>query len=282
MKETFNHKLYSSFFLWFDHVLCTTGEAYTSGVTKFYPSENTEYPGYKIFTSPYKQFVYDSSVPAPVLSGIAPIGSNNFIGRGTSGVMLDYINGRIFTSTGVNVTGFSGVYSKKEFNIYNTNKDSQEFIFEKVMDNNKNLNKMNTGIGEEYAAPCVILTYANSFNEGFTFGGQDKTESTIRAIIISKDIWQQEGIQSIFRDTNHLPIPIIPAEEIPLNYFNDLKTGYYNYNELIDKYAAPGQMPWINRVYAGKVSEDANKNDNYFVSYLEFDINTVRYSRQNF
>ena len=282
MKETFNHKLFNSFFLWFDHQLLTKGDAFINKTAIFTPQNDKSLPEYSVYACPYKQFVYDSAViGANIISGVYPVGSNTFIPRGTSGLKIDYQNGRIFFDSGVNYpSGFSGAFAQKEFNLYMTNAESAEFIFEQAKGNNKNINVSATGLNPKiYKAPCVILNYPNSQNKGFAFGGEDMTESTMRAIIISKDLWQQDGINSIFRDTNQLPFPIIPSNDLPLNFWGDLKSGYYNYNEMISRYALPGEMPWVNKVYSSKISEDGNKNDNYFVSFLEFDINSVRFPR---
>ena len=341
MRETFNHKLLTSFYLWFDHYLLTTGEAFSNQNTIFYPSIDNSLPGYSIFASPYHQFVYDSSVPnANVLSGVAPVNSDNVIGRGVSGLMFDYQNGRVFAdlavtgelydyitgsysgntpayiengcnsyyiftggqlvqTTGIpngfyyfmntssrnltpTVVGFSGNYAKKEFNTYITSETNQKLVLEQVYSNNPNLGVAATGLAPYiYAAPCAIISLSNGDNEGFALGGQDTTKMTARALVVTKDLWQQDGIQSIFRDTNNLPFPIIPANDSPLNFYGDLKTGYYNYNELINKYGDPSTMPWIDAVYTSKITENANKNNTYFLSYLEFDINCVRYPRQN-
>jgi hypothetical protein len=282
MKETFNHKLFWSFALWFENQLLANGEAFQNKTGIFYPQNDASLPAYSVYASQYKQFVYDSAiVGANIISGVYPIGSSTFIPRGTSGLQIDYQNGRIFFDSGVNhPAGFSGSFAQKEFNTYITKFDSEQFIFEQAKGNNKNLNYPASGIQPRiYKAPCAILTLPNSENVGFAFGGEDKTESTIRAVIISKDLWQQDGILSIFQDTNLLPFPLVASQDVPLNFFGDVKSGYYNYNEMISRYGLPGTMPWINKVYTAKVSEDGNKNDNYYVSYLEFDINTVRYPR---
>ena len=282
MKETFSHKLFSSFLLWFDYQLLKNGEAYVNQTGIFYPTVDESLPDYSIYTCPYKQLVYDSSIAgANIISGVHPVGSSSFKNRGTSGLSIDFQNGRVLLNSGVNLpSGFSGSFAKKEFNTYITNFDSSQFIFESVMGNNPNIEITPTGIPSRvYAAPCAILNLANSLNNGFAFGGEDKTTSTIRAVIISQNLWQQDGVLSLFRDTNNLPFPIIPSNEIPINYLGDLKTGYYNYENLVSTYQAPGQMPWIEKVYSSKTSEDANKNGNYYVSFLEFDINAVRIPR---
>jgi len=285
MKELFSHKLFTSFTLWFDNQLLVKGEAYQNQTGAFYPQIDSSLPAYSIYASPYKQFVYDSAVSgANIISGVYPVGSNTFIPRGTSGLQIDYQNGRILFNSGVNLpSGFSGSFATKEFNTYITNFDSSQFIFESAIGNNKNISYTATGIAPRiYKAPCVILSFSQGNNEGFAFGGEDRTKSTINAIILSKDLWQQDGINSIFRDTNNLPFPLVPASEIPLNYFGDLKTSSgYNYNNIISLYGIPGTMPWIEAVHSSKISEKLNKNDNYYVSYLQFDVDSVRYPRIN-
>ena len=42
---------------------------------------------------------------------------------------------------------------------------------------------------------------------------------------------------------------------------NEMEGGYYNYNQLINKYGDPSTMPWIDGVYTSKITENANKNN---------------------
>ena len=63
MKEQFVHTLTNSFMLWFDNFLLKKGEAFSNQTGTFYhtPDDFLD-DSYVPFSSPYKQFVTDSSI----------------------------------------------------------------------------------------------------------------------------------------------------------------------------------------------------------------------------
>lgn len=344
MKQTFSHTLLGSFYLWFDHYLLSTGEAFSNETTIFYPSTDASLPGYVTYASPYKQLVYDSSIPgANVLSGVAPINTEQFIGRGTSGLMFDYQNGRIFSNLAVSgelynyITGsysgttpayvqdcnatyvysggqlvsttgisqgfyyfynatnldltsqtipaFSGNYAKKEFNTYITSESNQQIVFESIMGNDNNVGLPATGLSPYiYAAPCSVISLSEGDNEPFTFGGQDLTKMSANVMLICKDQYQIDGVLSLLRDTNNLMFPLIPLDYMPLNFYGDIKdnlSGVYNYNNYVAQFGYANNLAWVKKVHVSKVSEKTNNVNNYFVAFVNFDINMQRYPRRS-
>jgi hypothetical protein len=337
MKETFNHKAVSSFYLWFDNFLLEKGEAYINETGVFYPTVDETRPGFSIYSSPYKQLVCDLGVSgATVMSGVYPISTNIELPRGASGLKIDYLNGRVFANTeitgalaeyvesgysGLNniyvqkdceyfvynngsltaasslpdgyyyvvngndqsygtysILGFSGVFSRKEFNTYMTNEGEFPLALENIMGNNPNMDAPATGISPYiYAAPCCIISVSSSDNIPYSFGGQDITNMTARVLIVSKDLWQMDGILSIFRDSNTSKIPLIPASGMPLDFYGDLKYNY-NYRDLYTQFCGNGF--YVDRVITSKVAERTNKASTYFVSSLEFGLKAFRYPRR--
>ena len=79
MKEQFVHTLTNSFMLWFDHFLLEKGEAFSNQTGTFYHTpDNFLDDSYVPFSSPYKQFVTDSSITGATLpTGIA--GDSHYI-----------------------------------------------------------------------------------------------------------------------------------------------------------------------------------------------------------
>jgi hypothetical protein len=337
MKETFNHKAESSFYLWFDNYLLDKGQAYTTETGVFYPTVDETRPGFAIYSCPYKQLVWDRGVAgATVMSGVFPMSTDIELPRGASGLKIDYMNGRVFTDiaitgelaqyvqsgySGLNgiyvqknseyfvynngqlveaaalpdgyyyvvngndksfgtyvIPGFTGAFSRKEFNVYPTNESDYPMILERVMGNNPNLDAPATGINPyDYAAPMCLISMSSSNNTPFSFGGQDMTDLTARVLVISKDKWQMDGILSIFRDANERQIPLIPSSGIPLTFYGDLKYDY-NYSDLYNQFCSNTSM-YINRVVASKITERKNKNSTFFVSSLEFQLQAYRFPR---
>ncbi len=281
MLPQFDQTLFTSYYLWFDNFLLQKGQAFTNVTGSFAPSSQPKVNGLSSYPTYWKQIVYDSSVSGVIVptGGLYISGTNTLLTTG-SGLYLDYINGRALT-TG-SYAALTGAFAHKEFNIYTVGIDSQEFILESVFQNNDNLAQPAIGISAtKYAAPCVILSIDASENFGFSFGGADSTNSTARALIIAKNRWQAEGIKSIFRDSNLLYFPLITdGADYPLDFYNGLKTGYYNYNNVKLNYPNPNTWTWIKTVHSSNISEQRNENYNYYLSFLEFELEVIRFPRQ--
>ena len=117
MKPTFSHNVVNSFFLWFDNFLMTKGDAYKTYTTKLYSNPDFRLGNDKVaYSSPYKQWVYDKSITgATIPSGFTVNGT--FLPTGTSGMRIDFDNGRIIFNSGVPTNlNISGTYSVKEIN----------------------------------------------------------------------------------------------------------------------------------------------------------------------
>jgi len=73
MKPQYQHKVMTSFLLWFDNHLLTKGEAFSNKTGTFHYFDDSRLPdSYNTFSSPYKQFVNDSSIPGAIIkSGIS-------------------------------------------------------------------------------------------------------------------------------------------------------------------------------------------------------------------
>ena len=97
MKEQFQHRITTSFFMWFDNFLLTKGEAFSNKTGEFlYYEDNRLDSTYKAYGSPYKTWVTDSSVTGANIPTGVFIGGN-FSGR-DDGVVLDFENGRALVS----------------------------------------------------------------------------------------------------------------------------------------------------------------------------------------
>jgi hypothetical protein len=111
MKPQFQHTLMTSFFLWFDNYLQKYGEAYKNKTGVFYNMTDDRLSSdYNVYSSQYKQFIFDSGLHSGVVnsqgtqgaivldrvSGQREDGTAFEIPRGTSGLTIDYDNGRVF------------------------------------------------------------------------------------------------------------------------------------------------------------------------------------------
>ena len=245
MIPQFQHKLSSSFLLWFDNYLLTKGQAYTNTTGRFYYYEDERIPStYKVFGSPYKQWVSDYSITgATIPSGVFINGS--FSGRATgannatSSRILDFENGRTLISGAATGAVVTGAFATKDFNVYYTNETEEDLLIE-----NKFIpqSKIGTNLSPTYVqpydqvVPAIYICNAAFENKPFAFGGMDQTTTNLNAVVIAENPYQLDGVLSIFADSRNESIVDIPFDNYPFTEYGDLKSGYYNYQNLKTQY----------------------------------------------
>ena len=273
MKEQFVHKITNSFMLWFDNFLLTKGEAYSNKTGTFhYTPDEFLNDSYVPFSSPYKQFVTDSSITGATLpTGID--GDSHYI---------DYDNGRI-VETGSNYTSDSvitGTFAVKDFNIYFTNETEDDLIVEqKFTVNSRVPNNISSGIPPyDQVVPAIFLSTATVENQGLAFGGEEETTVRANAVILAEDTYQLDGVLSIFADSHNEIFHPIPMTGHPINEYGDLKKGSYNYTTLKNQYN--NTNPFIvDRVNTSKLTDKARKSlaNDLYVGFIDFDIKIHRF-----
>jgi hypothetical protein len=285
MKPTFTHNVINSFFLWFDNFLMTKGDAYKTYTTKLYNYQDPRLGGDKVvYGSPYKQWVYDKNITGATIPSGFTI-NNQFVSTGTSGMRIDFDNGRIIfnsgVSTGLNITG---TYSVKEVNSYITDQPEDNLIIE-----NKFVTNSRFTVSENYIAPynpvtpCIFASIETSHNTAFAFGGEDETKCIIKVVAFCENLYQLDGVLSIFGDSYNEIFSIIPMTGHPLGEFNEMKTGAYptgyNYKNLSNAYNS--QTLFISHVETSKIRDSVIKELNpiLHIGFLDFEIKTYRYPR---
>lgn len=230
MKQQYLHKLQSSFALWLDHELLSEGEAFRNTSGRLFPKTDPDFAGETLWASPHRQWVSDSSISgATIPSGVFVNGV--FVGRGTSGVSLDYGMGRSFGDfTGQTV---STTYAFKEFNIYSTHSDEAELIFNNKFDLQYRYDRPASGLAfNSLVFPCVYIKILSNTNDPYAFGGIDLSNITIRTIILSDQPWQLDGAMSILGDAQTKYFPLFEETVLPFNVSGDYKDEAYNYDNL--------------------------------------------------
>lgn len=247
MKVQFDNQVLSSFVLWFEHSLLKDGEAFTnvSGENaRFHKVTNTwSFPGYEMYAAPFKQFVYDSSIPnATVISGITIKDNNNvstFYGINTAGLLgINYAEGQAFISGDLltNLSGVSGNYSLKQFAVKITDENDEKLLFEtKYSLKAESPQGAATGVAENQESfPIIYIKRNGSFNEPAAFGGQDFTNIDIRAIVIADNQFNLDAVCSLFRDKSRRNFYLFKENEYPFNYIGSLRSGTsFNYDTLV-------------------------------------------------
>ena len=285
MKPTFTHNVINSFFLWFDNFLMTKGDAYKTYTTKLYNYEDPRLGGGKVvYGSPYKQWVYDKNITGATIPSGFTI-NNQFVPTGTSGMKIDFDNGRIIFNSGVSTNlSITGTYSVKEVNSYITDQPEDNLIIE-----NKFVTNSRFTVSENYippynpVTPCIFASIETAHNTAFAFGGEDETKCIIKVVAFCENLYQLDGVLSVFGDSYNEIFSIIPMTGHPLGEFNEMKTGAYptgyDYKNLSNAYNS--QTLFISHVETSKIRDSVIKELNpiLHIGFLDFEIKTYRYPR---
>jgi len=290
MIEQYHHKVTNSIMLWFDNYLLSKGNAYTnfSGVNFFNYDDERLDSNYEAYGSPYKQWVCDSSIvgadiPDGIIVGNTPSGAYNPSTSGRGGMAIDFDNGRILIEGNNKNYEVNCGFAVKDFNIYFTNETEEDLIAEnKYVMNSRVPRPEESNIDPyDFVMPAIFITINTSNNKGFAFGGMEETTIMATASILAEDSYQLDGVLSIFSDSKNECIPVIPLEKHPYNEFNDLKNGYYNYQELSDEYKNSNKL-YINNASTSKLTDRARKSltNEIFVGFVDFEIQQHRFRHQ--
>lgn len=279
MNPQFDNTLYASVFLWAQNRVQSFAQAYITVTTPlFYAADPSLPPGYASYAAPFAQWIYDSGVSgAAVIQTVS--GGNSVLGR-SSGLIFDYINGRIIvpTTLGTNLT-LTGTYSFAEVNTYQPNEDEDHILTQGQYYLNPSTNGAATGGAPPYVyhTPAIFINTLHSDDKAFAFGGIDDSITTFSISVFAQSNWQLNAMLSLFRDARYLNIPLLPGGYGALNQWNDYAGGTgYNYETLIALYGSPGQLCYLSDIKTSKVSDRIKANREYFVGLIDLEIGYIR------
>ena len=278
MKAQYQHNITTSFALWLDHHLLDKGEAFTNKTGKLYYYTDPRVSNtYKVFGSPHKQWVFDSSITgATIPSGVYVSGV--FKGR-NNGVILDFINGRALvsgTTTGVNVTG---AYSVKDFNIYLSNENEEDLILENNIEANSKFPQTGTYIAPyDESFPAIYILSDGNKNTPFAFGGEDETRSLMRGVVFAESPYQLDGALSLFADTSQKVFKLKDFSNFPITEYGDIKSGSYTYDDYYINPSVDAEL-FIDDVTVSKLKERSKAASRLYVGFMDFEIIKYRYPR---
>lgn len=285
MKPTFAHDVINSFFLWHDNFVMTKGEAYKTYTTKLYNYSDDRLGGNKVvYGSPFKQWVYDKNITgATIPTGFLVNGIT--VPTGTSGMKIDFENGRIIFNSGVSTNlNITGTYSVKELNSYITDQPEDDLIIENKYIVNSRFTSTETAISPyNPVTPAVFASIESTHNSPFAFGGEDETLSRIKIVVFCENLYQLDGYLSIFADSFNEIMPLIPMTQHPLGEFNEIKTGLYptgyDYQSLKSTYG--NNTLFISHASTAKIKDSVLKelNPTLHIGFIDFEIKNFRYPR---
>ena len=306
MKPQFQHTLVTSFYLWFDNYLQKYGEAYKNKTGIFYNmSDDRLDSSYNVYSSPYKQFIFDSGLNSGVsnyqgtegplvidrISGTREGGTAFEIPRGTSGLTIDYDNGRVFFTgdDSGNVPGnnlsLSGQFAVKDFNLYMTNQTEEDLVVENKFKTNNRFGNLETSgvVPYDQVLPAVFITSESIQNEPFAFGGLDITRTNVKAVVMTSDLYCLDCVLSLAADSQKRSFTNIDFSDFPINELGDIKSSTYPTGYSYKQIEADNteELFHIEEVTVSKLSDRVKKkvNPNIFVGFIDFEIHKYRSPR---
>ena len=260
----------SSFALWMDHMLLHKGQAFTNYSGLFYKQNSTKVnSNYSTFAAPFRQFVYDESVSGAIIPSGVYI-NNTFTATGTSGIKIDYENGRVWTTGTIGTPTISGNYAVKEFNIYATNQTEDYLLFENKYVFKPKITQVVSGLPDNVVvAPCIFITNPQGNNVAEQLGGETwRKDLNIRAIVFAETDMELLNVASFFQDYAYTCFPLIG--DTPLNYYGDYKNGVrFNYTGV----ATNKPLVYIEDVFFTRFTPSAENSVglNAKIGFLEFE-----------
>lgn len=262
MKPSYMTNLMSSFYLWLDHELLNIGQGFTVTSGKLYPVQDCDYAEYNVYGSPFRQWVSDSSI------------NNTFVPSGVyvdgvfktrnDGIKINYEKGQVLINKSIvpkpnNVTT---QYTKKDFNIYYTTERDENILFENAYTLAPKF-PLVTGALEngDQPIPCIFLKNTYYENKPYALGGQDKTITNIRCIVLADNMYLIDGAISVMTDSVRKVFPVVSPQLLPYNYYGDFKSGdNYNYSQLTQ--VQNTNLAYIDRVSISRFDEITNNQLN--------------------
>jgi len=295
MKPQFDHKVLSSFYLWFDDRVTRYGEAVETGINQqfYYSDLNVDIPVNQVaYYSPDRQFVANGTgVPSGVYISGGAFGSSytyvNQSGDSDTGLLIDFDKGRVVLKSGVGSDlAISGNFDRKTVNTYITNESEEELLFNTDFllsaEDDETFLQSVTGLGSpNYTVPAAFLSYNSSLNKPFALGGMQDTRSNIRALIIVNDNFSLDGMLSLFRDSTETCVPLVEFPNFPFGEYFHIKEPPYTYSGLYNQnMTSNGPYAFIEKVNCSKMYDTAGAATtiprNMRIGFIDFTISTPR------
>ena len=290
MKAQFDQTLLSSFYLWFEnYLLKDKSQAYSTGASNTFkyvdfPDVPSSHYGYQ---GQFKQLVGEYNVDIPNSGFFSDGGFVTGDNDANGGVFTDYDNGRLIfpsaSGTGLTLTANSTV---KEVNTYISYDGDLETIlhsdFKEAGANFPYQYSKDSELDEQiFFLPACFISLASSDNTEFSFGGEEKTESRARVMILSSDNYIMDSVMSLFRDSVRTDFKNVPYESFPYGPFYSIKNYPYTYDGLISALTNAEETHIDNVSVSKVVSEQLRENLNKGISigFIDFDLCTYRFPR---
>lgn len=281
MKTQFATTTLLSVYAWLDNLLLQKGQAYTNVTTQFYYQPDARLgTGFVTYQAPFMSFVWDSGVSGATIFNTVSGTTNGVpftLSRGQSGMMTDFVNGRVILPASFGTTAVvSGSYAFKDFNIYFANQSQERMLFSNKYYLNSRFALTGRPPAYDMVTPAIFITNGNSENLNWAMGGVYNTTFTIALNVLAENMSQLEGALSILNDQKDASIPQLGTATWPLNFYGDYKPSGWNYQNEIAQYGTPGNLYFISKVRCSKASDYAKFDEAILLGLCDLTIQRVR------
>jgi hypothetical protein len=291
MKFQKDHIIKLSFQVWLDHYLMSRGEAFSTGNFPLYYTDDERLPdGYLSYSSPFKQWAWDSSIeniliPTGLYSGesFLPIDNNN--------ILADFDNGRFIVKTNDTNLNLSADFSYKDFNIYISDQSEETLLTEKPFQENSKYYISEKGVPPyRPAIPAIFINFKDGDSKPFQMGGTENVIHYVTIIAMSDNEFQLDGAKSIIRDAKNLSVPIInnPINDgsgacypFGSNWSTDI--GGYDYQgRILNNTSDSLDYIIINKTSVSSISTEIVKNLDLsvYVKFIDLELNVIYNPRE--
>lgn len=280
MIPQYDNNLFGSMYLWGQWKTLQYGQAYVNLTLPLYYCPDNSLPvGLVAYASSFKSWIYDSGVSgAQIIQTVSGGGFNGPLTR-DSGMMIDYVNGRILLpasyGTGLALTGTAAV---QEVNMYQPNETEESILTQGRFYLNPLYGGSATGPipPYSYVTPAIFINTLHNENKAFALGGLIDCTTSYSFSIYATTNFQLNALLSIFRDAKYQNIPMLNTVDGPLNQWGDTWNGGFNYLQVIQKWGQPGNLIYVKDVHTSKVSDRVKMNSNYFVGLVDLNVSYIR------
>jgi hypothetical protein len=267
MIRTLDHKILSSFKEYASNKILNDLQAYKNKTVTLYENTDNRVKNKVVYSSPFAQWVYNSSVSGAQI----PTVTSDAVGR-PGGAIFDFVNGRVFRTTGQTGLSLTTNVSVNEINFYISSKSDERFISETKFETLYDLATANTFIQpDSVIAPCIFFKFRRTDREEIGFGGLNMNRWSVRLIAITLDLDMMTGIQNVARNMIGKHFPLLSTT--PLNEFGDLKSTPWNYNTLAAAASQDSILFIEDGVFVNlEIDSFSHNNPNLLVSMATFEI----------
>jgi hypothetical protein len=275
----FDHAYISSLKEYIDRKIIEKLSAFrVADIPLFLQTGDDKRAGYKVLSAGTRQFLYDSGISNSIVNA-------STLSGGWQNGKVDFKNSKILlpaaTATTSTPSVINGAY--KLYNSYVTSKSDEElFLSMEFGKNPEQITQTGAVKSDSFYSPCYFYKLGKTSNEGFSFGGLDRSNFDIKMTVFTNSEADLFAIGGVIRDISNTVCYLLNST--PLNEFNDLKSRPWNFYSVMEQMKAiPQPKIHIEKTDFYPIKSDAIKSKlpNAYIGVANIKSFLTRYPRQS-